>query len=80
MVAFETFERESWQLTAEGRDIVEGGGSHEVRVFDMIPADGTGIPASAIQVQLLFNISLRKKWANPARLDRCKPSRTSGLG
>ncbi len=42
MVDYDTLEKERWTLTSEGEDIVERG-SHEVRVFEMIPDQGIAI-------------------------------------
>lgn len=59
MVEFRAVEEEMWVLTAEGQTILEDG-SHEVKVFNFIPAGEYGISLSAIKVKLfryktLFN-------------------------
>ena len=50
MVEFTANEEEVWTLTAEGQSILKDG-SHEVKVFNFIPAGETGIAVSAIKVK-----------------------------
>ena len=91
MVEFATNEEEAWSLTAEGQSILREG-SHEVKVFNFIPAGETGVAVTAIKVIKgslesfvdLNALSLfwvyRNLWVNLAKLDKAKPSRTSGSG
>ncbi len=51
MVNFSTKEEEVWVLTAEGKDVAENG-SHEAKVFAMIPPGEEGCLVSDIQVLL----------------------------
>lgn len=50
MVEYKALEEEIWVLTAEGQLILKDG-SHEVKVFNLIPADEVGIPMSIIKVK-----------------------------
>lgn len=50
MVEYETFESESWILTGEGFDIAENG-SHEAKVFSLIPPGEDGMTVADIQVK-----------------------------
>lgn len=55
MVEFKSIEEEYWALTEEGESIRQHG-SHEVKVFNLIPEEeegGEGIPVSLIKVQSL---------------------------
>lgn len=89
MVEFAPIEKERWVLTEEGSLIAEKG-SHEVTVFNMIPADAEGLAISTIQVNKpndpkpksffdSYFFVCRRGWERPERLARCKPSRTNGL-
>lgn len=49
MVEFSTKEEEVWVLTGEGQDIADNG-SHEAKVFAMIPPGDEGCLVSEIQV------------------------------
>ncbi len=51
MVEFKAVEEEIWVLTAEGQTILKDG-SHEVKVFNFIPAGEDGISLAAIKVKL----------------------------
>lgn len=53
MVEYEGTEREVWVLTAEGREIASHG-SHEAKVFSLVPPGEEGIPVSEIQVCWVF--------------------------
>ena len=59
MVEFTANEEEVWTLTAEGQSILKDG-SHEVKVFNFIPAGETGIAVSAIKVKDYFYIIVSK--------------------
>ena len=49
MVEFKANEEEVWTLTSEGQSILQEG-SHEVKVFNFIPAGDNGIAVTAIKV------------------------------
>lgn len=51
MLEFETHEQDTWVLSPEGREIAEAG-SHEAKVFALIPPGGEGLAVSAIQEML----------------------------
>lgn len=51
MVAYGTHEQEVWGLTAEGADIVENG-SHEAKVFNLLPKDDIGLAITDITARL----------------------------
>ena len=51
MVEFKSIEEEMWVLTEEGESIRQNG-SHEVKVFNLIPSnDEEGIPVSVVKVK-----------------------------
>jgi hypothetical protein len=50
MIEFETKDEDCWVLTAEGQ-IIANEGSHEVKVFNFIPAGEAGVPVTAIKVE-----------------------------
>ena len=86
MVDYKTLEEEIWVLTEEGQKILDEG-SHEVKVFNFVPADEEGIPVTTIKVKNIIkscNFSVyhlnRNLWVNPERLVKARPSRTSGSG
>jgi hypothetical protein len=56
MVSYETHESEKWVLTEEGMDIASNG-SHEVKVFQAIPADGS-MTVAELEVICLVIIKL----------------------
>lgn len=51
MVKYETIEEESWNLTAEGLEIVENG-SHEAKVYNILPSDDIGLAIEEITQRL----------------------------
>ncbi len=53
MLVYETHESEVWILSSEGQEIARDG-SHEVKVFNAIPADG-GISVADLQVHFIVN-------------------------
>jgi len=50
MVEYDVIECEHWILTEEGREIADHG-SHEVKVFNLIPSGVEGLPVSEVQVK-----------------------------
>lgn len=81
MVDFKANEEEVWILTAEGQSILKDG-SHEVKVFNFIPAGETGINVNSIKViQILYqflNSCFRNHWENQVKLVKVKLSRING--
>lgn len=53
MVEFKSIEEEMWALTEEGESIRQHG-SHEVKVFNLIPSNEEGIPVSQIKVRIIY--------------------------
>lgn len=54
MVAYTIHEHEQWTLTAEGLSIAKTG-SHEVKVFEAVPAGAEGITLAELQVRSNVN-------------------------
>lgn len=84
MIEYKALEEEVWILTAEGQSILKEG-SHEVKVFNFIPAGEEGCTVASIKVQLAGPVSsfltlIRMLWVNRVKLVKAKLSRTSGLG
>ena len=57
MLAYVAHEMEVWQLSAEGQGIAANG-SHEVAVFEAIPAGPEGIALADLQVRVFLNFFL----------------------
>ena len=55
MLAYVAHEMEVWQLSAEGQGIA-GNGSHEVAVFEAIPAGPAGIALADLQVSAFSDL------------------------
>ncbi len=51
MVSFESKENEKWVLSGEG-EMIAAEGSHEAKVFNLIPAGENGLAVAEIQKQL----------------------------
>lgn len=51
MVTFEALEEEGWELTEEGSDIVKNG-SHEAKVFNLLPKDDIGLAIEEVTKRL----------------------------
>lgn len=51
MVKYESTEEEAWVLTAEGREVASHG-SHEAKVFALVPPGDEGVLVSEIHVHL----------------------------
>lgn len=51
MVEFEILEKDEWVLTEEGKDIAEHG-SHEAKVFALVPTGEVGVAVTEIQAKL----------------------------
>ncbi len=49
MIEFETKDEDAWVLTGEGQ-MIANEGSHEVKVFNFVPAGETGVAVTAIKV------------------------------
>lgn len=49
IVQYESLEEFRYELTQEGKDIAASG-SHEVKVFNAVPAGETGLPISELAV------------------------------
>lgn len=56
MIEYKTLEEEVWVLTGEGQTILREG-SHEVKVFNFIPAGEEGIAVSVIKVKTTCSYS-----------------------
>lgn len=56
MIEYKTLEEEVWVLTAEGQSILMEG-SHEVKVFNFIPAGEEGTTVESIKVKHFHKIS-----------------------
>ena len=50
MIEFETKDEDVWVLTGEGQ-MIANEGSHEVKVFNFVPAGESGVPVTAIKVR-----------------------------
>jgi hypothetical protein len=50
MIEFKALEEEVWVLTAEGQSILKEG-SHEVKVFNFVPAGEEGTTVASIKVK-----------------------------
>lgn len=67
MVTFDPIEEESWELSEEGKEIVQNG-SHEAKVYNMLPKDDIGLAIEEITKKLgeLGKIgqanAFKKKW------------------
>jgi hypothetical protein len=55
MLIYTTIEREDWFLTEEGQEIASVG-SHEVKVFNAIPAGTEGLLIADLQVCPLLHV------------------------
>lgn len=53
MIEYKTLEEEVWVLTAEGQSILKEG-SHEVKVFNFVPAGEEGTTVASIKVTRTF--------------------------
>lgn len=51
MVDYTSIDREIWTLTDEGQQVAEQG-SHEARVFEVVPTGEQGIAIAELQVSL----------------------------
>jgi hypothetical protein len=81
MVKYETMEREEWALTVEGKEIAEHG-SHEAKVFAMVPPGEEGALVVEIQVKgslgLCEYLLTRKSWESRERLVWVRPFKING--